>query len=215
MDDMTTAIIDTYNEATPSQVERGRAWYAMANRIAAAIADATGSDTETAAYVMSATSPRNRWLHNVADTYATLAAVRDGTMPCLSVTHANRAKALRIARHELADPASAWSGSALKVRSFVRNILGDPEAVTVDVWAIRVATRGARSAVGPDSRYRAAERAYREAAAILGETPRDLQAITWIVLSEREGHASRNTFKNGTHAAVRAIVAAASDGRAS
>ena len=67
-----------------------------------------------------------------------------------------------------------------KVRRFWRNLAGDTDAVTIDVWMCRV--------VGIDQEkltpaiYAEVERAFQEAARIVGETPRDLQAILWFAI---------------------------------
>src|SRR5690606_6619528 len=83
------------------------------------------------------------------------------------------------------DPLDVLKGD--KVRSFYLNILGDTDAVTVDRHAPelylgkRVADR-ARPSVGKRL-YREASDASRTAAAQAPRqpTPRDLQAITWLV----------------------------------
>jgi hypothetical protein len=68
----------------------------------------------------------------------------------------------------------------LKTRYFYRNILGDESLVCVDRWAARVA--GVHVEHQPKNKaYRDIANAYSGVAARVGESPRDLQAITWIV----------------------------------
>jgi hypothetical protein len=70
----------------------------------------------------------------------------------------------------------------LKVTSFYRAIMGDPDAVVLDRWALR--------AVGHDRdtctplQYARYSAMYSEAAHAVGESPRDFQAIVWTVMRE-------------------------------
>jgi hypothetical protein len=64
-----------------------------------------------------------------------LAAAAGELEPVVNGTLANRAKAWRIACGE--DPDAVLSGP--KVRAFFANIMGDVDAVTIDVWAARAA----------------------------------------------------------------------------
>jgi hypothetical protein len=95
-------------------------------------------------------------------------------------TKAMRAQGWRIANGEAA--LSVLNGP--KVRAFYANIMGDTDAVTVDVWAARVATgltgKAAERAIGTAKRYADVADAYRHAARILGVTPREVQAATWV-----------------------------------
>lgn len=197
-----------YALATSADVAAGRAWYPAAGGIADAIATRTGVDVGRVAAAIAALSPRNPWRWNVQDAaaYADAAARGDDTPPVATTFGANRARAW-----QFVTGGADWKTSALKVRSFVRNIMGDVDAVTVDVWAIRVATNGAESAVKSDRQYRDVADAYRDVAAEVGETPRDLQAITWIVAeriglgSKRRGRHSQS-FKRGTFAWIVALM---------
>jgi len=66
------------------------------------------------------------------------------------------------------------------VRAFYAAIMGDENAVTVDVWAARAA-EGERNDVAPKgARIVAIIDAYRTAAAILGVSPRECQAAVWV-----------------------------------
>ena len=79
-----------------------------------------------------------------------------------------------------------------KIKNFARNLLGDPEAVTVDVWAMRVALGRKRTdhdlVLGRAGVYDAVAHCYRVAARRAGVTPATMQATTWIVA--RNGRAS-------------------------
>jgi hypothetical protein len=198
----TANIVDTFHRATTAEIIAGRGWYPTAGDIASVIAAGTGRDAETVAYVIAALSPRNPWRWNVADAYAYCAAADAGAQrPSATTFGANQRKAWSIATYETADP---WTGAAPKVRAFVRAILGDRDAVVVDIWAMRVATRGARTEARGD--YDAIANAYRRAAYLVGEHPRDLQAIVWLVAQREDGDGrstrTARTIKAGTHPSV-------------
>jgi len=208
-DVMVANIIDTYEAATPAQRDAGRAWYHAAGAMVRAIADDTGADIERVTFAMAALSPRNPWRWNVADAYAFACAARDGaSRPTASTFTVNAERAWRVLTTADGNP---WSTAAPKVRAFVRAILGDVSAVVVDAWAARVATAGAIAEV-TDAEYPHVARAYTDAAHVLGEDARNVQAVTWIVASDA-GLASRRrgrpsaAFKRGTAAFVVALFA--------
>lgn len=183
----------------------GLGWYATAWDAAGAIAravvgaaawsrmsaDERRALTAQVAGVIAALSPRCQWSTNVAWASAVmLAARRGGACPAVH-TKTMRRQAWRIARGEA--PLSVLHGP--KVRAFWANIVGDTDAVTVDVWAVRAA-RGDRPTVA-DGRgrmryadngrvsareYAAYADVYRRAARRLGVTPREVQAAVWVAV---------------------------------
>ena len=66
-----------------------------------------------------------------------------------------------------------------KVHSFANALLGDTEAVTVDVWMLRALGLPVNEGLSL-TRYEELVRDFRAAAALVGETPRELQAVLWI-----------------------------------
>jgi len=199
-DDMVANILHYRHSATPEQEEAGIRWYPAAHRIVAAIADATGISDIRVCYALAALSPRNPWRWNVADAYAYASARAEGrTMP--KATTFKRCQLT--AWQALASDGQPWSTAAPKVNAFVRCIMGDVLEVVVDTWAVRVASGGQFSTVANDKAYAKVARAYVAAAELLGELPRDVQAITWIV-AQTEGLATLRkgrhdlTFKAGT-----------------
>lgn len=196
-------------DATLDDIRRGRDWYPAARRIVGAIAAWSDVAPDRVAAMMAALSPRNPWNWNVQDAAAFALAVSRGDPepPSATTFGANRRTAWNFGRG-IGD----WRSGALKVRSFVANIMGDPDAVTVDVWAVRVATGGAESAV-KRGQYEAIADAYRTVADETGDTPRDLQAITWIVAertglgSARKGRGHTVTLKRGTFPFVADLLA--------
>lgn len=203
---MQSAILATYQRASSADIATGRDWYPSAGRIVRAIAaeaNACGVRSmppERVASAVAALSPRNPWYWNIADAHAfALAAASDGPMPTATTFSANARRAWSMLR---GDSGADWSTEAPKVRAFVRAIMGDADSVVVDVWAMRVATGGLRDAVRPGE-YAAVAGAYRDASGIVGESPCDLQAITWLI-GQREGMGSARigrhdrTLKRGT-----------------
>ena len=173
-------ILATFDRATSNDVENGARWYDDAGALAATLAQYTNGDVERAAAVISAYSPRTPWARNVAAATAHLstgptAARRAGAMG------ANVDRAIDAER----DGIAALNGP--KTNAFARNIAGDREAVTVDVWACRVADLD-ETALGRKGAYDAVAHAYRLAARRRGVDPATMQATTWIVA--RNGRAS-------------------------
>jgi hypothetical protein len=175
-------ILATWHRATPADVEAGATWYADAGHHVDTLASLGGISREHAASVISHLSPRTPWSRNVAGAYA---LVTTGDAPgCL---RANVARA----RAALASDTPFETFGGPKTRRFARNVAGDRAAVTVDVWAVRVAlgTRpDAEQCLSRVGVYDALEHAYRLAAQRVGVDPTTMQATTWIVA--RNGRAS-------------------------
>lgn len=175
----TTAYVDNilavWDRATPAVREAGATWYGEAREAALTLAAQSGRSLDCAAAVIAHMSPRTTWARNVAGAAAVLLT---GEAPgCIG---ANVARAL--AAVESDDPLSTINGP--KTRAFAANILGDTDAVTVDVWALRIAT-GTHTAdekiLSRKGGYATVAAAYREAAALVGVSPATMQAATWIV----------------------------------
>lgn len=169
-------IVKAFRNASAADLAAGMGWYAEALRVATLMDAANPS---RAAGVIAALSPRCQWSTNVAWSRTMLAAADAGAPVPAVHTETMRAQAYRIARGEHA--LAVLNGP--KVRAFYANIVGDTDAVTVDVWAARVATgltgKDAERAIGTGARYARVAQCYREAARILGVTPREVQAATW------------------------------------
>ena len=191
-----------FRASTPTERASGLGWYVTAWSAAWTIAEAaTGARAwarltmaqrrERAvlvAGVIAALSPRCQWSTNVAWTGALVRAAWSGAPVPRVHTRTMRAQAWRIARGEA--PLSVLAGP--KVRAFFANIVGDTDAVTVDVWAVRAA-RGDAPVLGADGRlrwtdagrvsareYAAYADVYPRAARRLGVTPREVQAAVWV-----------------------------------
>lgn len=162
----------TYKRATKSDVESGATWYNEAQELAFNLGRNSGHGMHHAAAVISHLSPRTTWTRNVtgAITLLTYGEKADG------ILGANYDRARGSLNFE--DPADSFGGP--KTLRFYRNIAGDTEAVTVDVWALRVVGLD-DSTIGRKGVYDAIEAAYQIAARNHGLAPSTMQATTWIV----------------------------------
>ena len=178
-------IVRTFDRATAADLESGARWYLEAGALASDLAPYAGSRAH-AAVVIAHLSPRTSWTRNV-QTATLLVQCEDGADAARAAgamrTNVERA----LASLEFEDPFDSFGPGAPKTRSFARNILGDDEAVTVDVWACRVADLD-ESALGRVGAYDAIAHAYRLAARRRGVAPATMQATTWVVA--RNGRAA-------------------------
>jgi hypothetical protein len=168
-------IIETWERARPADIEAGARWYADGERFIDTMAAQTGYSREAVAAVVSHLSPRTDWQRNLDGARALLTG---GDTAGLLSDNVRRARLALDSDH----PLNTFNGP--KTARFVRNLLGDREAVTVDVWAARVALGDREDATAILARvgmYAAIEHAYRTAARRLGVDPTTVQATTWVV----------------------------------
>ncbi len=168
-------ILQTWEMASASVRDAGASWYAEGQKLVEELAAEHDLSDETVAAVIAHLSPRTRWERNVSGARSLLATNK--APGCLG---ANVARALAAVRS--ADPLATLRGP--KTARFALNLLGDTEAVTVDVWAARVALgdRGdVEQILDRVGMYLAIEHAYRLAARRVGVDPSTMQATTWIV----------------------------------
>lgn len=173
-------ILATFDRATPADLESGARWYDEAGDLAHSLVEQVDT-VEKAACLIAALSPRTTWTRNVAGAIA----MAHGATPTACIgTNVDRAQ-----RVLDADPMDVFDalGNGPKVAAFARNIAGDREAVTVDVWACRVADLD-ETLLSRKGAYDAVAHAYRLAARRRGVDPATMQATTWIVA--RNGRAA-------------------------
>lgn len=159
----------TYRAATPDDIANGRRWYPRARRIVRQLAREYGYTERQTAAVLAVTSPRTHLAENIKRTERALRGE-----PVRGFAYMDT-----LARDILADkrrPMRYVRGP--KVTAFALAILGDRQAVVLDTHALHAAGLPDKPSA---SERRTAEQAYREAAAACGESPRDFQAIVWIV----------------------------------
>lgn len=174
----TPQVLRVYRAADAAQLAEGLRWYHNAHAVAQTLdPDRPGR----AAGVIAALSPRLSWPRNLelaGRAYADGRASGTLGMSCRAAD----------AVLSGADPLDVLRGP--KVRAFYSLILdpGDPLTVCIDRHAVDVATGqrltdAARSAVWPLERrglYEVFARCYRRAAGVLGVSPWQVQAVTWL-----------------------------------
>lgn len=178
---------------SPGDIESGARWYAAGEEMIGAICRLTGDSPETVAGVVAQLSPRTTWDRNVAGAYAL--CVAGERHPGIMGANYERACATLDAGRKGDDPLATVRGP--KTSSFARNLLGDREAVTIDVHAARIALdpewrRGATTdperILARAGAYTAVANAYRVTAARLGVDATTLQASTWIRARNGRAH---------------------------
>lgn len=92
-----------FNLSTKKQISDGKQWYINANNICKDIAQKYQTDVITAAQVIAALSPRNKWTQNIKDSYKIFDAVKNN-IPAEKIsnyTTINFDKLLRIGCHNI------------------------------------------------------------------------------------------------------------------
>jgi len=172
-------IINAYVNATEAQKLKGRQWYPVAHDLATLLAD---GDTRKGAGVIAALSANKSWSENTK-----IATRALGSGKATGHVRDALTKATRILNG--ADPTDVLPMGA-KTGNFYRCILdpSDPEPVCVDRHAHDVAVGkaygDAERGLSAKGRYAALAQCYRDAAKMLGMTPSELQAITWVAQVE-------------------------------
>ena len=126
--------------ATAEEHASGKLWYARANEAASTLAQFYNIPKQTAAGVIAALSPRNKWLRNLADAENLIAAYKAG-LDCNQIKvctfSKNKEKALTILSCQLTgvDVENVLSGP--KMIEFYNCILGEDD-VTIDGHAYSI-----------------------------------------------------------------------------
>lgn len=167
-----------YWHAADSEVRvAGRQWYPVISDRAAALAPELPRCTVLGA--MAILSPRVSVARNLAD----LETVLTGRPWTTTAFPRNVERARRLIDGERFDD---LVGAAPKTRSFLANLLGDEQAVTVDTWMMTVLldlARGQRDGQQGSlttRQYHVLADILRDGAEQVGVTPRTYQATVWI-----------------------------------
>ncbi len=179
---VTDRIVATFDRATPSDIESGARWYGEDSAATLAGLVAAGAPSrEHAATIVSHLSPRTSWSRNVSGAFALVTDGTGATARELGCMPANVERA--VAALASTEPLATLNGP--KTKRFAWNLLGYREAVTVDVWAARVAlgdsTEDPEKILSRVGVYEAIEHAYKLAARRRGVDPTTMQATTWVV----------------------------------
>lgn len=175
---MVNRLLGHYVSADGDTTMAGRQWYPQAQLAVARIAEEFGIGLPTACGIVAVLSPSKRWRENISAAETILRGGRPSNLYPV-----NTAKAERI--RDGAPILEVVNGP--KVSSFFANLLGSRYAVTVDIWGQRAAT-GKMLEPPKKARYRRVARAFETAAALTGETPRELQAIVWLATRPASEH---------------------------
>lgn len=143
-------------------------WYRQSRRTARGLARKHGTTVATSAGVIAALSPRIQWKTNVMGADHILGGGNTGPG-----FNRNVEKALRIREGER--PLSVLGGP--KVRAFYRAIMGDKDAVVIDVWMWRA--MGLQPGEMP---YEKAAELVRRCAEEQGLPVADFQALVWTAV---------------------------------
>jgi hypothetical protein len=171
------ALLERYALATPDEIRRGREWYDAARRECRAMAREYGQPLSRVAGILAVTSPDAQLAANLRWTREILAGERTaGRYPS--------DQAPKVAAILAAHPSKVRQlVTGPKVSAFYAAIMGDADVLVIDRWA-SYAAGGPKDRVPGVRAKRAFAAAYRAAAASVGETVRDFQAIVWIQARE-------------------------------
>ena len=170
---MRDTLQDMYQGTTDAQRQAGRTWYERALAVCAALGDRHGIDTVNVIYATSALSPQQRWEQNVKLISSLCATGSAATF------HKFVRKARRCLNGEL-DVLNPDTGP--KTYFFARSICGDLDAVCIDRWILRAV--GHVNPWTSRHQYASIATAITAAAELVGESPRDFQAIIWVYLRD-------------------------------
>lgn len=172
---LTRNILRIFRQADEEVRALGRTWYDTAYTEVERRAWRHHADITRSVIALAHLSPRTTWSANLQGLDFLLAgAEKPGQILTKSWERA-------VAAMTEPDPWATFGPSALKTRQFARAICGDPGAIVIDVWALRVA--GAPEGwASRRAAHVAVSDAYRRAARIESVPPRDLQATAWIQL---------------------------------
>ena len=186
-------ILAVFFQASETELQEGKAWYANAFEVAKAISmryDLPGG-IDTVAAVIAALSPNNRWERNVRDAESLIRVyTMGGELDALKVSSysQNKEKAVRILKGEA--PLDVLGGN--KVRAFYHCIANHSDlSVCIDghafsIWSGQRVTTTKTPKIS-DKLYAKISEDYRIAATVINQvtgacyTARQIQAITWVV----------------------------------
>lgn len=175
---LTRSILRQYRQVDDETWVAGMNWYDEVFAMCERLGDQHGVGPAQVAAALAHLSPRIQWGRNVTLLEMLLASPERPS----GIFARSWSKALQALSSE--DPLDTFGRTAYKTRAFAWAILGDPDAVVVDVWAARVAgahDNAPKSLTG----YTLLSEAYRRASRLVDITARDLQAVTWVHLRGR------------------------------
>lgn len=180
--------IDKFYQAGIKRLPNAAGWYdeTLANvQNIMEVNDESGEDSDQLAFLfidlLAATSPQTNIVRNTFLTTQIFSFITDGIMckiPMKFEAHLNN-----VCRALLGLPLSGQ-----KVSVFRANLLGDENAVTVDVWMTRVFNRSSDAPSAEE--YKDISNATRKVAKKYGISPAQMQAALWVGIKALEGDPS-------------------------
>ena len=171
-----------FNVATKQDIKNGLSWYKDANSKAVEISKKYDIDVYKVAQVISALSPRNKWLQNIKDADKVCQAFTIGLTPNdikVCTFHTNKFKAFNILNNNV-----TITDKSLKTFNFVNNIAYlNNDFLTVDIWHLRACFNdkiSIKSAAIGRIAYEQIKRLTIKKANKLGIKGFELQAIIWL-----------------------------------
>ena len=171
-----------FNVATKQDIKNGLNWYKDANSKAVEISKKYDIDVYKVAQVISALSPRNKWLQNLKDADKVCQAFTIGLTPNdikVCTFHTNKFKAFNILNNNV-----TITDKSLKTFNFVNNIAYlNNDFLTVDIWHLRACFNdkiNIKSAAIGRIAYEQIKRLTIKKANKLGIKGFELQAIIWL-----------------------------------
>lgn len=156
--------------------DAGLMWYADAHQLWNHLAHTRKLSTDKVAQIASALSPSVQWEVNKVDTLTLINAYqnnRELDSFNVSTYDSNKLKAW-----EIMGGYNSVKPTALKTYAFYRNMMLDPEPVTIDRWMLRIFFQRPIKSL-TTARYRLCEDIIREVASEFDLIPYQAQAIVW------------------------------------
>jgi len=171
-----TPLLELYASTDRSTRIRGRRWYPKMHKHLQGLAREYDRPTSQVVAVFAITSVAAQLAANLRWTEECLQGLRmGGRYPNAQGASVQGALSTRYPSRFCRGP---------KIGPFYRAIMGDTSAVVLDRWALRAAGWDSESHNVPNSVRVQFDRAYRDAAAQVGEHARNFQAIVWLALRE-------------------------------
>lgn len=183
-------LIEHYYAGTPDEYESGKNWYAEAQQYAQVLSEEHGIPSYTAAAVISALSPNNKWERNKQDAKAVISVFQSGLNEDhvkVCTYNANKKKAFEILRGN-----TEISAKSPKTHAFAMNVgLQSPDHITIDKWHLRAClTHPLEGIVDTTESLTAVQ--YRRVEALTAQVARkfnlkgyEFQAIVWVGIKRR------------------------------
>jgi hypothetical protein len=189
-DDMVHNLRQFVTCATEEQYNSGLDWYHTAYDEAVKLSEHSDLDIKSCVGILAVLAPYNKWDKNVIDAWQVVNTfLADGCIDDFDVSTygPNKVKAWRIACGD--NPDDVVGGD--KITAFYHNILRAGEGtldqdVTCDMWATRAACAqfNANKLSLSSTKYQEVSRAYQRIAAEFKTTPKQIQAIIWVVIRD-------------------------------